>query len=118
MDGALAKPRSIDQGSRLQVPNRESSASFDGGPPKEMIVIEATSRDAVDKVEEPQGDAALSDAAVELMASKSGLGPLGFAVEVAAAIEVSSSASNAPKQSVRMGPAPRTGVAAQRRAGS
>lgn len=118
MDGALAKPRGIDQVGRLQVPVSETTASLEGGPPKEMIVIEANSRDAVDKVEEPQGDAALSDAAFELMASKSGLGPLGLAVEVAAAIEASSSASNAPKQSVRMGPAPRTGVAGQRRAGS
>ena len=113
VDGALAKPRGLDHGHDM--PGRQWAASLEGGPPKEMIVVEAAQREAEANMEESPGDSSLSDATVELMASKAGLGPLGLAIEAVAAIEASASAANAPKQSVRMGPAPRTGTSGQRR---
>lgn len=74
--------------------------------PKEEIVVQVVA-DSTPASGQEHGAEPLFDAAAELAAIRLGLGPVGMAVEIAAALDASVSAPNAPKQRVHMGQARR-----------
>jgi hypothetical protein len=75
--------------------------------PKEAIVVQVLGEpmNADGQVSEAEP---MFDAAAELAAMRFGLGPVGMAVEVVAAIEAAQAPANAPKQRVHMGQAQRS----------
>ena len=75
--------------------------------PKEAIVVQVLGEpmNASGQVSEAEP---MFDAAAELAAMRFGLGPVGMAVEVVAAIDAAQAPANAPKQRVHMGQAQRS----------
>ena len=98
-------------------PGQKVAEVSDPRQPREALIVEAVSHDgqAMSHAHESEP---IFDAAAELAAVNFGHAPIGLAIELATALDESTSAASGPQQRVHMGQALRGGISADSRHGA